>query len=56
MSAGGTCRMPLNTTRENYLRQLDKLGLESTPQGKIREKRSSGSGTETTASTEEPAP
>ena len=53
-AAGKPAVSPLNKSRPIYLKQLDKLGLESTPQGKLREKQSGAA--KTTATSEGDAP
>ena len=47
--AGKPAVDPLNTTKDNYLKQLDKLGLETTREGRVREKRGDSAKTQETS-------
>ncbi len=54
--AGKQTPDPLVGTQNNFLKKLDEMGLESTKQGHIREKRGGPAKTESTSSSEDSAP
>jgi hypothetical protein len=54
--AGKATPDPLHTTPELFLKDLDRLGLETTKEGRIREKRSGAAKTEETAAGSEDTP
>jgi hypothetical protein len=54
--AGKPAVDPLPTTRENYLKQLDKLGLTVTPQGKVVPKNDPAAKAQNTAASSQGTP